>query len=48
MDYLSLSQLGGLIKGALAALNDDYWVAAEIAKLGCHPSSGHCYVELVE
>ena len=46
--FLTLSQLGGLVKGALSVLDEELWVAAEIARLNYHPSSGHCYLELVE
>lgn len=45
---LSLSQLNGLIKSAIAdTLPDQYWVIAEIADLKLN-QKGHCYLDLVE
>ncbi|MBI5846702.1 MAG: exodeoxyribonuclease VII large subunit [Nitrospirae bacterium] len=45
---LSLLQLNGLIKSAIAdTLPDQYWVVAEIADLKLN-QRGHCYLDLVE
>lgn len=49
MNYLSLSELSGLIKSTIHyTLNEDFWVTAEIAQINQHYDSGHCYLDLVE
>ena len=48
-NYLSLSELNRLVREALQeALPETYWVKAETHDLRVNPSSGHCYLELVE
>lgn len=48
MNALSLSELNGMVRQALAlTFPDDYWVVAEIAEMR-EAAAGHCYLELVE
>jgi exodeoxyribonuclease VII large subunit len=47
-DYLTLSQLAGVIRLAVTQHTGDYWVVAEIAQLSVNRKSGHCYLELME
>ena len=48
MEYLTLSQVTGLVKQTLSALDHEFWIAAEIVKFNHHAYSGHCYLELAE
>ena len=48
-NILSLKELTTLIQRTIATdMNTLYWVKAELVKLNCAASSGHCYPELVE
>ena len=48
MKALSLSELNGMVRQAIAlTFPDEYWVVAEIAEMR-EASAGHCYLELVE
>ena len=47
--HWSLSELNRLVREVLQeALPDTYWVMAETHDVRMNPSSGHCYLELVE
>ncbi len=48
MDSISLKELASRISVALAALDSEYWVVAEVAQANVNQRSGHCYLELVE
>ncbi len=47
-EFLSLSQLNGLIKEVLKdSLNKTYWIVAEISEIR-NNASGHCYLEFIQ
>ncbi len=47
--HFSLSELNRMVRDSLQeALPDAYWVMAETHDVRVNPSSGHCYLELVE
>ena len=49
MNVLTLGELAYLIKSTIqSSLNDEYWVAAEIAQINYNYNSGHCYLDLAE
>ncbi len=48
MDSISLKELASRISGALAALDSEYWVVAEVAQANLNQRSGHCYLDLVD
>lgn len=48
MEALSLYELNGMVRDAIASsLDDAYWVQAEMSSVSVN-STGHCYIELVQ
>lgn len=48
MDSISLQELTSRVRGAIEALDAEYWVVAEVAQANLNRRSGHCYLDLVD
>jgi exodeoxyribonuclease VII large subunit len=48
VEFITLRQLAGVLKLAIAQGTTECWVVAEAASVNLNRASGHCYLELIE